>query len=105
MKNRPPNFFSRIRGPLFKGVPWFLFPALLCGPQNARAGGQVVAWGNSPQSVVPPGLSNAIAVSAGWFHSVVLKSDGTVVAWGFNNNGQTNTPPGLSNVVAITGTD
>jgi hypothetical protein len=32
---------------------------------------------------------------------MVLKNDGTIVAWGYNSAGQTTIPPGLSNVVAI----
>jgi len=32
---------------------------------------------------------------------LALRSDGTVVAWGYNSNGQTNVPAGLSNVVAL----
>jgi len=42
-----------------------------------------------------------VAIAAGAYHSVVLKSDGTVFAWGNNNWGQTNVPAGLSSVVAI----
>ena len=43
------------------------------------------------------------AVAAGAYHSLALKGDGTVVAWGYNNAGQTNVPGGLSNVVAVGG--
>ena len=38
-----------------------------------------------PQQV--PGITGAIAVAAGWGHSLALKSDGTVVGWGDNSTG------------------
>ncbi len=41
------------------------------------------------------------AVSASGLHTLALNLDGTVVAWGYNNEGQTNVPPTLSNVSAI----
>ena len=47
------------------------------------------------------GLRNVVAVGAGSAHGLVLRSDGTVVAWGKNDYGQTNVPFGLSNVVAV----
>ncbi len=40
---------------------------------------------------------------AGWAHSLAVKADGTVVAWGYNDYLQTDTPLGLSNVVAVAG--
>jgi hypothetical protein len=46
-------------------------------------------------------LSNVVAIAAGNYHDLALKSDGTVVAWGRNDDGQTNVPAGLSRVVAI----
>ena len=59
-------------------------------------------------------LTNVIAISTGYFHSLALKSDGTVWAWGRNANYQLGdgtsidrcTPimvNGLSNVIAISG--
>jgi alpha-tubulin suppressor-like RCC1 family protein len=71
-----------------------------------RADGTVVAWGrnsngqagdgtsgNNRLSPVPVGtagnwLSGVVAVAAGCQHSVALKADGTVVAWGYNLYGQ-----------------
>ena len=44
-------------------------------------------------------------IAVGSYHSMALKSDGTVVAWGRNNNGQCNVPDGLNNVVAIAAGD
>ena len=75
-------------------------------PRGRYAGtgiASVVAWGRSVegQTDVPTDLSNVKAISAGQFHSLALKEDGTVVAWGYNGNGQTNVPTGLSSVTAI----
>ena len=44
-----------------------------------------------------------LAIAGGYNHSLALKSDGTVAAWGDNGSGQTTIPVGLSNVVAIAG--
>jgi len=54
-----------------------------------------------PASALILGLSNVAAIAAGPAHSLAIKSNGTVVAWGANDTGQTNVPPGLNNVVAI----
>lgn len=40
-------------------------------------------------------------ISGGTLHSAVLKADGTVVAFGTNQDGQTTVPAGLANVVAV----
>lgn len=56
----------------------------------------VVAWGNneSGRTNMPGGLTNVVAIAAGYSHTLMLRDDGTVVGW-----------PGvatdLSNVVAI----
>ena len=68
--------------------------------------GQVVAWGSGSWDVtnVPPDLGLVAAVSAGMYHSMALKPDGTVVAWGGDGTDYQeagDVPPGLSNVVAI----
>lgn len=61
----------------------------------------VVSGNNAAQCVVPNGLTNLQAVTAGYLHSLALKSDGKVIAWGSNNLGQTNTFSAATNVVAI----
>lgn len=67
--------------------------------------GTVTVWssGNNyyGETNVPVGLTNVVAIAAGYGSGAALKSNGTVVAWGYNNYGQTNVPSGLSNVVAI----
>jgi hypothetical protein len=42
-----------------------------------------------------------VAIAAGSFHSLALKSDGSLVIWGDNSAGQKNVPLGLTNFVAI----
>jgi hypothetical protein len=51
---------------------------------------------------VPAGLNTAMGAVGGGSHTVVLKSDTTVVGFGNNFNGQIDFPAGLSNVVAMT---
>jgi hypothetical protein len=77
-----------------------LLPAMVV---SGAVTGRVVAWGDNSylQTNVPAGLDNVIAISAGEFHNLALKSDGTVVAWGQSGAGDGSVPAGLSNVVAI----
>lgn len=51
---------------------------------RAAAGQEVIAWGNNfhGQLNVPASATNVIAVAAGGYHSLALRADGTVVAWG-----------------------
>ena len=78
--------------------------ALAQAPAGDPVIGKVVAWGSNTlgQTNVPPNLTNIIAIAAGSVHSLALRNDGTVYAWGTSNIAdETNVPPGLSNVVAI----
>ena len=44
--------------------------------------------------IVPVGLSGIVAIAAGDYHSLALRTDGRVIAWGANvfGYGQTNVP-------------
>ena len=57
----------------------------------------VVSWpGNTPA-----GLTNVVAIAAGDFHNLVLKSDGTVLVWGDAAAGKNAVPAGVSNAAAL----
>lgn len=66
----------------------------------APAVGRLVSWGTG-QVFPPNGPTDIVAVSAAVDHSLALKSDGTVFAWGDNMNGQCNVPAGLADVTKI----
>ena len=42
-----------------------------------------------------------MAVAAGGYHSLAIRANGTVLAWGANDYGQTNVPAGLAGVIGI----
>jgi alpha-tubulin suppressor-like RCC1 family protein len=54
--------------------------------QNQLGYTTTTAFGSNPQQV--PGLTDVIAVAAGWEYSLALRRDGTVWAWGDNSRGQ-----------------
>ncbi len=90
----------------FGGKPLGLIVSLLWLGLIADSGaatGTVVAWGDNQfgQLNMPAGLTNVVAVAAGYYHSLALKQDGTVIGWGYDAYGETDVPSGLSNVVAI----
>ena len=86
-----------------------------------RSDGSIHAWGDNhagqlgdgidpsavPFSSTPlrvPGISNAIAIAAGSWHSLAVMEDGTVRAWGEYREHFRPTPPGnLARVLAVAG--
>jgi hypothetical protein len=63
--------------------------------------GTVVGWGGEGLADIPADLNNVVAIAAGDFHSLALKQDGTVVAWGRSSLGRLDVSADLTNVVAI----
>lgn len=82
------------------------FDLELLGHPGVPQVGQVVAWGSGSWGVtnVPTDLGPVVAVSAGMYHSMALKREGTVAAWGGDGTDYqevNDVPPGLSDAVAI----
>jgi len=64
----------------------------------------IVGWGFSAGGVfdAPAGVTNVISISSGSTHTLALKADGTVIAWGMDSGkGETRVPPDLTNAVAV----
>jgi len=81
---------------------------------NGELGNGTFTFTDNPTPVQVLGLSGVTAIAGGGFHSLALKSDGTVWAWGYNADGElgngtftnSNAPVqvlGLSGVTAIAG--
>lgn len=56
---------------------------------------------NYSHYAVPVSLTNVVAIAAGSFHSLALKPDNSLVAWGNNNYGQANFPAAATNIMSI----
>src|SRR5688572_28224209 len=75
--------------------------APLAHAQTNRPAGTVVTWGYQFLPYLAPG-TRFTAIAAGNSHTVALKSDGAVLAWGVNDAGRRTTPVAAeSGVVAI----
>ncbi len=75
-----------------------------------KADSSVIGWGSvigtsNYNLTIPADLSNAVAISAGHTHGLVLENDGTVVAFGDNSSGEATPPGGLSSVAAVAAGD
>ena len=82
------------------GLLVYLTPLASRTAQTAAPSGTVVTWGSMTLFHVDPG-TRYLKIAAGQSHTVALKNDGTVVAWGSSYNGQTTVPAGLRGVTAI----
>jgi hypothetical protein len=71
-------------------------------PQGPRVAG---CWGYNydGQCDVPADLGTVSAIAGGAYHTIALRTDGTVRCWGSNGDGQCNVPVDLGTATAIAG--
>jgi len=65
---------------------------------------EVASWGGDPRcalNTAPTSATHVMAIACGGDHNLVLRTDGTVVAWGCSDYGQTTVPASASTVVAV----
>ena len=87
-----------------------LMLAVLCGATGLAAGpGEIIAWGiesggfrDYGQVADTPAGMDFVSIAAGAYHSLGLKSDGSIVGWGWDFYGQAS-PPAGTDFVAISG--
>jgi len=78
----------------FRGgvVLWVFFGVLVLFSGGTAPGGALVSWGS--QKTADDELNDVVKIAAGGYHSLALKSDGSVVGWGANWYGKASPPVG-----------
>jgi len=67
------------------------------GYDNSGQLGNDVSLTNQPTPVTVSGITNAVAIAAGGWHSLAILSDGTVKSWGYDAQGQLGNDASSSN--------
>jgi alpha-tubulin suppressor-like RCC1 family protein len=71
-------------------------------PAIAQRTGSIVGWGGWPGvGNIPAPNAGFVAVAPGVDHTLGLKADGSIVAWGSNDRGQCNVPTPNTGFVAV----
>ncbi len=91
-----------MRSPGYRSLLASLILLTTISVQPAAAQGTILGWGK----VVVVGhddLQDLVAVAGGYRHSLGLKDDGSIVAWGENSFGQCNVPTPNTGFIAVAG--
>jgi len=65
--------------------------------------GSVVSWGTVVFDSAELGGNEFVDVAAGGYHSLALRSDGSIVGWGYNSSGQASPPDGNDFIAVVAG--
>src|SRR3954469_22699394 len=77
--------------------------AACCIASSATAGGEILGWGDNFFGQATPPAGNFLAIAAAVDHSVAIRPDGTLVAWGTPEGGALLVPPGQFSRVSAGG--
>ena len=87
-----------------RGGLWLLLSVAILAPATSaapsRTTASIVTWGRNV-IVAQSDLENLVAVATGTHHSLALKEDGTIVAWGENDFGRCDIPSPNADFVAV----
>ncbi|MBN1788593.1 MAG: hypothetical protein JW806_09410, partial [Sedimentisphaerales bacterium] len=86
---------AKLQNKLLMSIWIVLFLTVFITPTYA---GEIIGWGTQKTPNAP--LKNVTAISAGYGHSLALKSDGSIVGWGYDLYGLAPLPDG-NDFVAI----
>lgn len=98
----------------FQNALMSFVPVLLFGRLLFAAPGGVVVWGTKSYvaewytdtaQIAGKPVTDAVAISAGRNHALILRAGRTVVGWGDNRHGQAIPPSSLKNVIQIAAGD
>jgi len=68
--------------------------------------GEIAVWGensiNDNRGIAPLGATNVTQISGGWEHSLLLKTNGTILEWGDTNIVQAGPGGTVSNLLSVT---
>ena len=96
------HLLDNLSGLSVLGLLWF--------PTTSCVGGTVIGWCGTNVNQLDPSATNVVAIAAGCEHSLLLKDDGTVAAFGVYLSSSppdapVTVPDGLTGVVAVAGGD
>jgi hypothetical protein len=88
---------QRVREVISNGVNpkiRLIMAVLLFGAALPANAGSIIGWGNQVIDSTEFSKKDHIAIAEGSFHCLALKSDGSIVGWGYDKYGQASPPDG-----------
>lgn len=95
-----PQFHFSSHCPAWLWLVCWSFVCIACH-SRAQSASSAVGWGYYNLAGFPADTTNIVSIAIAGSHSLALKSDGTLVAYGSIGNNPADVPTGLTGVTAI----